>query len=294
MDLPALAESWALQLRAERKAKSTIVSYLRGVEQFLDWCDQEQRAPLLDRPTVNAYIAARLAAGAEPNTARIRLVALCRFSAWLADEHELERDELVGIKPPRLDAKVVQPLTEDQLRALLKTCDGKDPWSRRDEAIIRLMIETGARAGEVCALEVPDVDLKASTVVIHRSKSHRGRTVPISALTVRAIDRWLRVRRGHALADTPHLWLGDHSATFGYDALWKRLGQRAAQAGIVGFHPHRLRHTAAARWLEKGGTEHGLMAVAGWSNSSMLQRYTRADAERRAADEARRLGLGDL
>ena len=55
-----------------------------------------------------------------------------------------------------------------------------------------------------------------------------------------------------------------------------------------------MRHTAADRWLTAGGSEGGLMAVAGWSRPDMLLRYTRARAEQRAADEARRLNLGDL
>jgi len=69
---------------------------------------------------------------------------------------------------------------------------------------------------------------------------------------------------------------------------------RAARAGIDGFHPHRMRHTAAHRWLAAGGSEGGLMAVAGWTRPDMLMRYTQAQAASRAAEEARRLGLGEL
>lgn len=70
--------------------------------------------------------------------------------------------------------------------------------------------------------------------------------------------------------------------------------RRASLAGIHGFHPHKLRHTAAHRWLAAGGSESGLMAMAGWTRTDMLVRYTRATAAERAAQEARRLNLGDL
>lgn len=70
----------------------------------------------------------------------------------------------------------------------------------------------------------------------------------------------MRLRRGHALASRPELWLGDRSKGFSYDALHKTLRLRADAAGIEGFHPHRLRHTAAHRWLAAGGSEGGLMA----------------------------------
>jgi len=69
---------------------------------------------------------------------------------------------------------------------------------------------------------------------------------------------------------------------------------RAQRAGIDGFHPHILRHTAATRWLAAGGSEGGLMAVAGWAKRDMLDCYTAATAAERAAAEARTLRLGEL
>jgi len=118
--------------------------------------------------------------------------------------------------------------------------------------------------------------------------------VPFGPQTARAIDRYLRTRRSHRLAGGPDLWLGDRGKAFAYDGLHKALGGRARAAGLSGFHPHLMRHTAAHRWLSAGGSEGGLMAVAGWTRPDMLLRYTKAQASSRAAVEARRLNLGDL
>jgi integrase len=173
-------------------------------------------------------------------------------------------------------------------------CKGRSLRDRRDEAILRLMIETGARAGEVVAMTVADVDLVAGRAAIRRGKGGKGRIVPISPQCARSIDRYLRMRRQHRLVDTSPLWLGGKGKAFGYPALYATLKYRADLAGIEAFWPHLLRHTAASRWLAAGGSEGGLMAVAGWSRREMLDRYTRATSEARAADEARRLGLGDI
>lgn len=156
------------------------------------------------------------------------------------------------------------------------------------------MIETGARAGEVIAVGVADVNLRGGTVIIRRGKGGKGRTVPIGAQTTRAIDRYMRLRRPHRLADTPDMWLGDRGKGFTYYGLYSALAYRAELAGLEGFHPHVLRHTAAGRWLAAGGSEGGLMAVAGWTRRDMIDRYTKSTSERRAVDEARKLGLGDL
>jgi len=294
IDIAALLPSWELHLRAERKSPQTVKSYGDGVRRFLDWTAEAGRPAALDRTSVNAFVAALLDAGAEPSTARARQLALRRFSAWLLEEGETDTDPLLGLKAPKLDAKVVEPLTAVQITALVAACAGKEMRDRRDEALVRLMIETGARAGEVVALRVEDVDLAAGTAVVRRGKGGRGRVVPFGPQTSRALDRYLRARRTHRLAATPALWLGDRGKAFSYDALHKTLGERARAAGTDGFRPHRLRHTAAHRWLAAGGSEGGLMAVAGWTRPDMLLRYTRAQASARAATEARALNLGDF
>lgn len=299
-DAEQLATSWQLALRAERKSPQTLKTYGDGVRFYLAWCAEHDLEPMV-RANLSTWTATLLDNGAAASTARARQLGVRRFAAWLAEEGEIAADPFLGIKSPKLDERVVEPLTDDELRALIRACavpKGAEPKvalrHRRDEAIIRLMLETGARAGEVVALGLADVDLIAATATIRRGKGGKGRTVPIGPEASLAIDRYLRLRRHHRLAASPDLWLGDRGKGFTYDALHKTLRERADAAGLTGFHPHRLRHTAAHRWLSAGGSESGLMAVAGWSRPDMLMRYTKAQASARAAEEARRLNLGEL
>lgn len=289
-----------LALRADRKSPQTLKSYGDGVRMYLRWCAEQAVDPLA-RSSLRGWVAGILDGGAQPATARSRQLAVRRFTAWLADEAEIDSDPFLGVKAPKLDAKVTEPLTDDELRRMLKACEppkGSTPLEamrhRRDEAILRLMLETGMRAGEVVALDLSDVDLAAGVAIVRRGKGGKGRSVPFGPQTAKAVDRYLRVRRYHRLASTPTLWLGDRGKLFSYDALHKTLGERARAAGIERFHPHLMRHTAAHRWLAAGGSEGGLMAVAGWTRPDMLMRYTKAQASARAAEEASRLNLGDL
>ena len=296
-DLPDLAEllpSWRLALQAERKSAGTIKAYTDGVAAFLRWCESTGAPAQLTKSSVQAFVARLLNDGAEATTARARLLAVRRFSAWLADEGELDDDPLVGIKAPKLDAKATNALTDDELRQLIQACQGTSLRDRRDEAIIRLMIETGMRAGEVINMQTADVDLQRGLAIVRRGKGGRGRMVPFSPQTATAIDRYIRTRRTHRLADSGLLWVGGGGKTYGYAGLHRCLKERADSAGIKNFHPHLLRHTAATRWLRAGGSEQGLMSVAGWSTRTMLHRYTGASASERAAAEARGLNLGEL
>lgn len=294
LDLYELLPSWEVALRADRKSRETIKSYTTGVYQFLDWCEANSHEPALDRDLVRAFVAHLLSEGVEAATARARQLGVRRFSAWLEEEGEIDSDPLLGLKAPKLDTKVTNSLTDDEVRALVKACTGKEMRDRRDEALVRLMVETGMRAGEVLALQIDDVDLVRGMVRVVRGKGGKGRVAPFGPHTGRALDRYIRMRRAHRLADTPQLWLGDRGKSLAYFGLRNTLQYRAELAGIKGFHLHLLRHTAASRWLAAGGSEGGLMAVAGWSTRDMIDRYTRSTAAERAAAEARGLNLGEL
>jgi site-specific recombinase XerD len=294
-DLAALLPSWQLAMRAERKSPATISSYSQGVIAFLRWCEKTGTPPVLTKAAVQAFVADLLEGGKQPKTAQARLLGVRQFAAWLTEEGELPADPTIGIKQPKVDRKVVEALTDDQLQALIKACQGKDFTDRRDEAIVRLLAETGMRAGELIGMEIGDVDLQRGLVIVRRGKGGKGRIAPFGPQTGQALDRYVRLRRTHRTAETGKFWVGaDNWRAFNYFGLRHALARRAEKAGIHGFHPHKMRHTFATRWLKAEGTEGGLMAVAGWSTRDMIDRYTAASASELAAAESRRLALGDL
>lgn len=292
---------WQIALRAENKAPGTVALYVDGTTRYLRWCADRDRLPM-SRASLNQWTAGLLDAGNAPATARTRHQAVRRFAAWLTAAGELQTDPFPGIKGPRVEPPLVEPLTDDELRALIETCAepedqttvGDTLHHRRDDAIIRLMFETAIRSGELADLQLDDLDIIARLITIRRGKGGAGRIVPIGQATTEALLVYLHEREQHPLAATPDLWLGRHGKRFGREGLSRCLRRRARRAGVQGFRPHRLRHTAAHRWLAAGGSESGLMAIAGWTRTDMLIRYTRARASERAAAEARRLDLGNL
>ena len=294
LDLAELLESWKYVLRTERKAHTTFASYTTGVLQFLRWCEEQGETPALDRGLVTRWVAALLASGLEPTTVKGRQLAVRRFSAWLDGEDDIDyRDQLLGLRPPRIAEKLVQPLTEAELRLMILACEGKALRDRRDEAVIRLMAETGLRAGEVLALQTTDLNMAAGVASIRKAKSGRGRVVPFSPKTAVAIDRYLRLRRsastgGQAQPVAGGAWARAELCGVAGVAAGARRDGRNQELPPSPAAAHR-RLPLAGRG---GGSEQGLMSVAGWSDRSMLDRYTRATAGERAMDEARGLGSG--
>ena len=300
--LADLAQSWETHLGAERKAPGTIRLYTGSVAAFIRW--HQGQAPgmpvvasSLDRKTCAAFLADVLDGGAAPATARARYAALRQFSAWLADDGATDTDLLLGMRPPKLDRPRVDSLAPGELAALIAACKvpaGADRWTAfeclRDEAVIRLLADSGMRAGELLGLTVDDVDLRTRRAIITRAKGGKHRVCAFSAETARALERYLRrARRGHKLVLTPRLWLGTANRGWTYASLRGALAKRAAAAGVKGFHPHRLRHTAASAALDAGMAEGDVMAHFGWSSRQMLDRYTEDTAQRRAADSFARM-----
>jgi integrase len=232
-----------------------------------------------------------LLATKSPATAETRHKALRRFFGWLVAEGELDHSPLERVKPPRVPARPPAVLTEDQLRRLIKACEGTEFVDRRDMAIIRLLIDTGLRRGELAGLTVGDIDLDANVAVV-LGKECRPRACPFGRKTAVALDRYLRARLHHPQAHQPGLWLGQRGA-LRHDAVYCIVQNRADAAGIGTIHPHLFRHTFAHAWLAAGGQEGELMRLAGWRSRTMLGRYGASAADERARDAYRHFAPGD-
>ena len=267
LDLPELLESFTISLRAARRSEATVKAYRLGTTQYLRWCDDHGLPRSVDRAQVRNWMVSLQEGGAAPATVASRLAGVRQLSKWLTEEELLDADPLLRLNAPEPDIPITPVLTEEQLRALFKACQGGQLRDRRDEAIVRLMAETGLRVSEALGLDVGDIDLPRGLAYIRRGKGGKGRIVPFGPQTARALDRYIRLRRPTRPRICPALFvtarrplrLADHG-------LRRTLGARAEAAGIDKFHPHMLRHTAASRWLASGGSEGGLMAVAGWSS----------------------------
>lgn len=290
---PVFAEdlaSWQRSLRAQRKSQKTIETYMHGMSSFLRWCAKNGEDPRLDHVLIQRWIS-DLLVNREATTARTYQHSVVAFGNWMVAEGEIDTNPLARGKLPRLDAKIVQPLTDQQLQALFNACKGREFIDLRDLAALRLLADTAVRASELLGFNREHLDLDACTGTVICGKGGKGRMVAFSQETAAAVDRYLRActRRGQ---EGPHVFVTVYGDKMVYTALRSALLRRAEAAGVKGFHPHLLRHTAASTWLDRGGSEGGLMAIGGWANRSMMDRYTKHSASTRALNEARAL-FGD-
>lgn len=194
----------------------------------------------------------------KPATLGVRFRSLQQLFRCLIDEGEITSNPMERMRSPAIPEDPPAVLSDTELRALLKACEGTDVVARRDAVILRTFIDTGARLSEVANLRMADVDLDDQTLTV-LGEGSRVRILPIGAKTVKAIDRYLRVRR----SDLAELWIGG-KGPMTPSGIVQMIRRRATAAGIGHVHPHQFRRTFAHRWLSSEGQEGDLQEIAGW------------------------------
>ena len=286
-------DSFLLSLEAENLAAKTRRTYGEAVELFGRFL--AARGMPIDpgtsrREPVEAFLADQVARW-RPMTARNRYLALKRFFDWLTDEGLIDASPMARTRPPRVPEEPVPLVPEETVKAILRACEGKALADRRDAAMIRLLLDSGARRSEVAALTVDAVDLREKIATV-LGKGRRPRIVTFGSRTALAIDRYLRERRLHRDAERPELWLG-HRGPVTSDGIAQILERRCAKAGLSRIGAHAFRHLFAHAMLSSGMQETDLMRLAGWRSRQMVARYAAAAGTDRAIAAYRRLAPSD-
>ena len=294
-----LVASWALSLEADGYSANTRRTYGQAVEYLAAWLAEGYPgvSPVaLDRSQVREWLV-HLRQTRSSATARAWFAGVRSLCRWLVAEGERPDNPTAGIRTPRAEEPQTPVLSATELRRLLRTVEGTDFAARRDAAILLLFLDGGLRLAELAGLRLADVDLADRLLYVAGKGSQRSgpryRAVPLGARATRALDRYMRARRRHPLAERPELWLGVQGRTLGVEGVDKAVRRRGAQAGLKGIHPHQLRHTWAAAFRQAGGSEGDLLVLGGWRSRAQLDRYGKASAAERAAEAARRYSLGD-
>jgi len=296
--LGAALEQFRHHIEAERGlSRHTVRAYLGDVTSLLEHAAAAgATAPAdLDIGTLRAWLAGQHGSGHSRATLARRAAAVRTFTAFAHARGLLAADPGPLLGMPRIPRRLPEVLRQDQVAAVLEARSepaaarpGGTPSRQdaalalRDTAIVELLYATGIRVGELCGLDIGDLDAERRTVRV-LGKGNRERTVPTGIPAVRAVGAW--ARSGRPVLVTPD---SGHALFLG--ARGKRLDPRtarrvvhvrlAAVPGTPDSGPHGLRHAAATHLLEGGADLRSVQEILGHASLTSTQIYTHVTVER--------------
>jgi len=202
---------------------------------------------------------------------------------WAEAEEYIETNPSLRVRLGRPHYKEVEPYSDDEVKAMLNTCE-YDIEHRyrslgiRNKAIISLLADTGLRVSELGAIRLSDLDPRLRQLRVI-GKGAKMRVVPVNGEARKALKRYLVNTRQKG---GDHLWKtleGEPMSTYSIKIMIARLKHRA---GVTrGGGAHRFRHYFATKYLEAGGDINSLRLLLGHATLDMVLKYSRhVDAKR--------------
>jgi integrase/recombinase XerC len=266
-------------LRNQRRfSQHTIAGYRRDLAQLSEFCPSRgiRNWQALDPSQVRSFVAMVHRHGAAGRSIQRYLSTARTFYRYLLREGAVTRNPFTGIPAPRAKKTLPKTLTAEQASHLVGI-DGDDALAVRDRALLELLYSSGLRVGEVVALDLAHLDLKAGMVRVS-GKGAKTRVLPVGRQARQALSRWLAVRRQLVRRDEMALFTGRDGGRLGTRAVQLRVRRWARHQGLgVPVHPHMLRHSFASHLLESSGDLRAVQELLGHADISTTQIYTHLD-----------------
>lgn len=292
-DLPewaaGLLGAYETHLAAERGLSAhTVRAYVGDIRSLLGHLVRLGMTGVEDATgrSVRSWLANQQTTGAARRTVHRRAAASRGFFAWCRRRGLIEHDPTAGLRTPKLPQRLPETLTaaavEDVMAAALAEAESEEAEAprRRNVAMLEVLYGAGIRVGELCALDLGDLDTDRRVLRV-TGKGDKQRTVPLGVPGWRALDQWLDVR-GQVVRDTTNaLFIGDRGARIDPRVV-RRIVHRclAAVPEAPDLGPHGLRHAMATHLLEGGADLRSVQELLGHASVATTQIYTHVTTDR--------------
>lgn len=209
------------------------------------------------------YLSKEKARGISDSTLDGIRQVLSAYFGWLQKECLIASDPTINLNPIKSVKKVRKPYTAMDIEKLKECCE-----SKRDKAIIALLLSTGCRISEICALNRRDIDFANKEIVV-LGKGNKERTVFIDEVTAMLLQRYLDERED----DYEALFIGKGSERLTPHGIRNKLHHIAEKAGVENTHPHRFRRTLATNLIDHGMPIQEVASILGHEKLDTTMKY---------------------
>lgn len=202
------------------------------------------------------------------------IASLKAFYHYLVQEGLAEKDLSDLLKAPKIEKKIPEIMSPDEVVRLLEQPAGSSPKEIRDKAMLELLYATGIRVTELITLKLSDVNMSMNFILCRdRSKE---RIIPFGAAAKNALTRYLDGTRDEMLENKASdvLFANCSGQPMSRQGFWKLIKYYAKKADIqADITPHTLRHSFAAHLVENGADLRSVQEMLGHSDISTTQIY---------------------
>lgn len=195
------------------------------------------------------------------------------FFNWAYEETYIKENIGSKIKLPKAPKKVIEILSEDEIKTLYKSINDKTEFGLRNKTMISLMLDSGLRRDEVLLLGIYNVHFTQNVIKIS-GKGEKERIVPMGLYTKKLLFKYLNGYRPMPDYPTNNVFLSKDKTPVSRDSVKMLFARLKKKTGIQRLKPHLLRHTFATRYLMNGGDLFSLQMILGHSTLEMTRKYS--------------------
>ena len=202
------------------------------------------------------------------------IASLKAFYHFMVQEGKVQEDRAEQLRAPKIEKKVPEIMSPEEVIRLLNQPSGDTPKEIRDKAMLELLYATGIRVTELITLKNSDVNMQMG-VILCRDRS-KERIIPFGAAARNALARYLDGTREAMLEnkDSDVLFANCSGQPMSRQGFWKLIKYYAKKADIkADITPHTLRHSFAAHLVENGADLRSVQEMLGHSDISTTQIY---------------------
>ncbi len=255
---------------------NTEVSYQRDLVKLESYLKEQGGYTLtkVSSTSLNSYMLYLEKKGRAPSSISRNIASIKAFYSYLWKRGVIEQDPSENLKAPKVEKKIPDILTVEEINLLLKQPGGKSAKELRDKAMLELLYATGIRVSELIGLKLSDINFSYSYIrcMIHG----RERVVPFGGKAQMALEEYVLSARKQLLKgeDSDLLFVNCSGKVMSRQGFWKLIKQYGAKAGIEKeITPHTLRHSFAAHLVENGADLRAVQEMLGHSDISTTQIY---------------------
>ncbi len=275
-----LLENFLTHLALERSlSENTLQSYELDLKRYIKFLTQQKlnNVDKIDAIVIQDYTETLTNLGLSPNSIARNFSSIRSFHKFLVLEGVTEKNPTELLETPRLDRKLPEVLSVEEVTRIVECPDTDLTMGIRDRAMLELLYGAGLRVSELINLKIEHLFFDEELLRVI-GKGNKERFVPIGRQALHWLKHYIAICRpmvAKGLESRSQVFLNRFGKPFSRMGIWNIVHKYVHLANVTRkVHPHIFRHSFATHLLENGADLRAVQEMLGHSDIATTQVYT--------------------